>query len=159
VGTRSLTVFEGEDGTEICVLYRQMDGYPTVHGAALKEFLDGFHIQNGYSFPKPQRAANGMGCLAAQAVAYFKEGIGDFYLYPAGTRDCGEEYIYTVYHDGELRLRLQAGCVTLFGLPGTKQGNMPTLYDGTIADFDPEEIQNAWRSRTEDPPNDFLESL
>ena len=158
MGTRSLTVFNDEGGTEICVLYRQMDGYPTGHGTDLKGFLDGFEVVNGIGADLPEKCANGMGCLAAQVIAHFKQGIGNFYLHPAGTRDCGEEYIYTVYHDGGLRLRVQAGCVTYFGLPGTSQRNMPTLYDGTVEDFDAEAVQSAWRNRTEDPPNDFLDS-
>jgi hypothetical protein len=42
--------------------------------------------------------ANGMSCLTAQVIAHFKNefGIGGVYIYPAGTRDAGEEYIYTV---------------------------------------------------------------
>ncbi len=110
MGTRSLTIFQEEDGTEIAVLYRQFDGYPTGHGADLKEFLSGFTVVNGYGLGEPERSANGMNCLAAQTIAHFKDGIGGFYLYPAGTRDAGEEYIYIVgYEKGRIRLKCRPG--------------------------------------------------
>ena len=98
MGTRSLTVLEMEDGTEIAVMYRQYDGYPEGHGQELKEFLAGFEIVNGFGCgdDQPIKQANGMDCLAAQIIAHFKTDIGNIYLMPAGTRDAGEEYIYTV---------------------------------------------------------------
>ena len=98
MGTRCLTVMydTGEDKKEIAVLYRQMDGYPEGHGAELAEFLDGFKIVNGISNER-DKLANGGGCLAAQIIAHFKDSVGQFYLYPAGTRDCWEEYIYHDY--------------------------------------------------------------
>jgi hypothetical protein len=71
---------------EIAVLYRQMDGYPEGHGEELENFLKGL---DSISY-------NGAECLAAQIVAHFKKGFGKFYLYPAGTRNIGEEYIYHV---------------------------------------------------------------
>ena len=39
-----------------------------------------------------------MSCLVAQTVAHFKtrSPVGGFYLYPAGTRNAGEEFIYEV---------------------------------------------------------------
>ena len=95
MGTRSLTVF-GKGVDEIVVMYRQMDGYPTGHGQELAEFLDGFTVVNGYSFADNRKIANGLNCLAAQVIAHFKNGVGGFYLYPANTRDCWEEYIYIV---------------------------------------------------------------
>lgn len=118
MGTRSLTVITDHAGKEIVVMYRQFDGYPSGHGKELAEFLKDVVLVNGISMRKEekQRIANGMDCLAAQIVARFKLGhavdqaelnkhhptatmpieAGSIYLYPAGTRDCGEEYIYTV---------------------------------------------------------------
>ena len=70
MGTRCLTVFKEEDGTEIAVMYRQMDGYPEGHGQALADFLEGRRIVNGYNMnDKKERAFNGMGCLAAILAA------------------------------------------------------------------------------------------
>lgn len=97
MGTRCLTVFKNEEGTEIAVLYRQMDGYPEGHGQELADFLADKALVNGIGGDTTKATAfNGMPCLAASVVAHFKDDIGSFYLYPAGTRDIGEEYIYTV---------------------------------------------------------------
>jgi hypothetical protein len=162
MGTRSLTlVRDTEKSKDIIVLYRQYDGYPEGHGKDLSDFLADFAVVNGISSNTPKRAANGMGCLAAQIVAHFKTEIGNFYLYPSGTRDCGEEYIYTVYSEkkqGGLMLKVQAGAVTFFGLPGTKQDNMPVLYQGPLAEFDPEGAKTAYKKLAKDIPNDYLDA-
>lgn len=97
MGTRCLTVIKDDTGEEICVLYRQYDGYPSGHGKELKKFLAGKTIINGYGSEKDyEKHFNGMTCLAASLVAHFKTTIGGFYLYPAGTRDTREEYIYEI---------------------------------------------------------------
>jgi hypothetical protein len=161
MGTRSLTIVEDDRCAEICVLYRQYDGYPTGHGAELKSFLEGIQVVNGLGLGNEKRVANGMDCLAAQLVAHFKKEPGGFYLYPAGTRDCGEEYIYTVYqNDNNLMVRVEAGAVTFFGLPGTKQANMPKLYDGEIGSFDPDAVEALWRTGGRDQVvNDFVDDV
>ena len=104
MGTRCLTVFADENEKEIAVLYRQFDGYPGGHGVELAEILcpkgRDRGISNGISGDK----FNGAGCLAAEVVGRFKvlkvlgrsELAGGFYLEPAGTRDVGEEFVYTV---------------------------------------------------------------
>lgn len=128
MGTRSLTIVK-ENEKEICVLYRQMDGYVSGHGEELVEFLQPFKIVNGYSLEdKIGKVANGAGCLAAQLIAHFKTSIGQFYLYPAGTRDCGEEYIYTITCPvtGKPTLKIEAGYGT----------NFRTLFDGPLSKFD-----------------------
>ena len=56
-----------------------------------------------------------------------------------------------------LKLKLQAGAITYFGLPGTKEWNMSVIYDGLIRNFDPETVESDWRNREEDPINDFLD--
>jgi hypothetical protein len=97
MGTRSLTAILDEQGNEICVMYRQYDGYPSGHGLELAEFLKPFTIVNGYGMDdKAGQVANGMNDLAAQLVAHFKDGVGNIYLHAAGTRDAWEEYLYTV---------------------------------------------------------------
>ena len=108
MGTRSLTVFNNEmDNSEIVVLYRQYDGYPTGHGRDLLSFLNNMEIVNGINNTEKRKIANGMGCLSAQIVAHLKEAPGDFYLHSAGTRDIGEEFIYTLYYTEELRIKVQ----------------------------------------------------
>ena len=102
MGTRSLTTFkEDHNNEEIVVLYRQFDGYPEGHGIDLFRFLNKMNMVNGIAGGEKRKISNGMSCLAAQMVSYFKDEPGGFYLYRADTRDVGEEYIYTIYvnHD------------------------------------------------------------
>jgi hypothetical protein len=49
MGTRSLTIFQENDNKEICVMYRQFDGYPDGHGEELARFLSGFTMVNGFN--------------------------------------------------------------------------------------------------------------
>ncbi len=130
MGTRSLTVvMDGKD--EIMLLYRQLDGYPTGHGQDLKDFLAPFKICNGFGTEQSKgKWANGMGCLAAQIVAHFKDGIGQFYLYKPGARGFDEEYIYTVQENKNHTLDLE-----VFGVYDKK-----VLYSGSIAEFDPKNL-------------------
>jgi hypothetical protein len=113
MGTRSLTYVE--ESWETCVadednnnevhketqnilcMYRQHDGYLDNHGLELAKYLQGFNIVNGIGHNTPERAANGMGCLAAQLITHFKHGIGSIYIYHSDAKDCGEEYTYTIY--------------------------------------------------------------
>ena len=45
---------------------------------------------------------NGMGCLSAQVVAHFKDGVGGFYLQRAN-KNSGENYRYKVIGDLETK--------------------------------------------------------
>jgi hypothetical protein len=56
-----------------------------------------------------------------------------------------------------LKVKIQGGAITYFGLPGTKQENMPVIFDGLVLDFDPVVVEAEWRSRDEDPVNDFID--
>lgn len=99
MGTRSLTfVYDEDNKTPIINMYRQFDGYPTGHGAELAEFLAPLKLVNGFGM-NPVNQANGMGCLAAQMVARFKNGVGGFYLFSVKNKDCGQDYVYHVYQD------------------------------------------------------------
>ena len=133
MGTRSLTVFEDE-GKEICVLYRQMDGYPEGHGMELKEFLSDMTVVNGISLAEKRRIANGMSCLCAQVIAHFKTEVGRFYVHSAKTRDVREDYIYTLSEEG--------GAVHLKIQEGWSKAKMDTVYKGPIAEFDAERLEN-----------------
>lgn len=94
MGTRSLTQFI-EDDVVICTLYRQFDGYPFGHGQELYNFLKDFKVVNGFSSDdRDIKCANGMGCLAAQTIAHFKDEIGQFYM--VFGEDHGEDYIYQI---------------------------------------------------------------
>lgn len=97
MGTRSLTFVYTEDNEPIINLYRQYDGYPEGHGAELARFLNEIEaITHGIRVGETRRTANGMGCLAAQLVAHFKVGTGQFYLHPVTHTDCGQDYEYHI---------------------------------------------------------------
>ena len=103
MGTRALTIFMDE-GKELVVMYKQFDGYPDGLGVELAEFLKDFIMVNGIGVNDTgKKIANGMGCLAAQVIAHWKEGAGGVYLYPAGTRDVWEEFEYIITgEEGEM---------------------------------------------------------
>jgi hypothetical protein len=160
MGTRSLTIFkdagqEELDG-EIAVLYRQFDGYPDGHGADLLDCLGGKTVVNGYN---SDDQINGAGDMAIQVIAWLKQKHsrefapgtaeyrpkpvntpGQFSLHPAGTRDCWENYRYTLTcpkpgdwaanpkWEGKLHLKVES----VF----QKRDN-EVLYDGPLDDFDP----------------------
>lgn len=134
MGTRSLTfVYDGEE--PIINMYRQYDGYPTGHGAELAEFLGSFEaITNGIRVGEERKIANGMGCLAAQLVANFKVGAGQFYLYPTSAVDCGQDYEYHIYSDqrGVCVRITDRGC-NMFGL--TMSDKNDAIFDGTVEEF------------------------
>lgn len=148
MGTRSLTIFQDEDGNDTAVLYRQYDGHLESHGQQLADFLKPFTICNGIRSDLKPPIANGIGCLAAQAVKHFKDGPGGFYLYPSKTRDVGEEYTYTVTErDGKPYLKVTEGAVAWFGQPGCIPAkDMPCIWEGDAKDFDAEAI-NAEREK------------
>lgn len=116
MGTRSLTLFFKKGGkTPFVCMYRQFDGYLNGHGKDLAKFLLQRKRVNGIGDETAEDAANGIGCLAAQCVAYFKTGryyddqtpvggkvgnirIGDIYLQEY-TPDGWQEYEYEVRAD------------------------------------------------------------
>ncbi len=107
MGTPCVTDIHDENGDVIVTMYRHWDGFPEGYGAELEDFLAEFTVGNGvYQGAKLGEFANGMECLAAQIVAHFKTEVGNIYLYKAGTRGIGEEYIYHVeLKDGKLFVR------------------------------------------------------
>lgn len=135
MGTRALTfVYDGNIGESAIInMYRQYDGYPEGHGAELAEFLSRGRLVNGLT-GKNQTVFNGMGCLAAQLVARFKDGPGQFYLYPVTAVDCGQDYEYHVYqNNNEVRVRIQNRGFNMFGL--TMDDTNEALFDGNCTEF------------------------
>lgn len=98
MGTRHLTYIYDETDTILLCMYGQWDGYVSGHGADLADFLNSFDaIVSGIPVGDPRKMANGMGCLAAQLVAHFKDGAGKFYIYPPKLdNDCWQEYEYHI---------------------------------------------------------------
>ncbi len=138
MGTRSLTIFQEKE--EIAVLYRQFDGYPEGHGRELATFLTGYKITNGM-IDRP-KTANGMDCLAAQIIAHFKTGPGEFYLMPAGTRRAGEEYRYTVYGVTPMEPHIRAEAVSGY-YEVMRDETVVLLFDG------PATAMLAWLNETD----------
>jgi hypothetical protein len=134
MGTRSLTILPGFDG-ETAVLYRQMDGYPSGHGQELVEYLQGFdEVVNGIG-QEVGKIANGPECLSALIVSHFKgQEAGGFYLYPAGTRDAGEEYLYFVSAQAGEPVKLKVESVYDDG---------QVLFDGPVSEWDLATVEKA----------------
>ena len=104
MGTRSLTFIYDDTGTVLVNMYRQTDGYPSGHGQELADFLEPVTMVNGIG-ATDRPIANGMGCLAAQIVAHFKDGPGGIYLEPPSAKNCGQDYEYHVHFaDGALKV-------------------------------------------------------
>lgn len=104
MGTRSLTYVYHEsetmDSKPMVCMYRQYDGYPSGHGKELADFLTPITLVNGIGFDEKRVVANGMGCLAAQMVARFKNGAGGIYITsPALNQDAWQDYEYHVFAD------------------------------------------------------------
>jgi len=133
MGTRSLTYVYDESGNKIINMYRQFDGYPTGHGAELAEFLNSGRVVNGLNGVGKERQFNGAGCLAAQLVSHFKVGAGQFYLHPVTVEDCGQDYEYHIYTDGEIRVKIMDCGFNVFGM--TQDETYEPLFEGTLAQF------------------------
>ncbi len=143
MGTRSLTFvydsYKARNGRmvhrPIINMYRQYDGYPTGHGAEIAEFLAPFTLVNGIGVEETRKVANGMGCLAAQLVANFKDGAGGFYLHPVTSKECGQDYEYHIFQQGRDGFRIaitDRGC-NMFGL--TMSDKNDAIFDGSLAEF------------------------
>ena len=103
MGTRSNTVVYDEyydadlnAGVQILNLYRQHDGYVEGHGAELLAFLEPMTIVNGFTTGLTN-IANGSGCLAAQLVSHFKDGVGGFYIMAPLGEEMENDYTYKIY--------------------------------------------------------------
>ena len=79
-------------------VYKHYDGYPSGHPTALAEFLKDFNIVNGLGIDT-HKVANGLGCLAAQYIAAFKEVPGDMYVENPDTQHGDIEYVTYVWGD------------------------------------------------------------
>jgi hypothetical protein len=133
MGTRSLTFVYDESDRPVLNLYRQFDGYPTGHGAELAEFLSSGKMVNGIQIGQKETVFNGMGCLAAQMVASFKQSPGGFYIYSVESKDCGQDYEYHVYNRGSSFLVkiYDCGC----NLFGESSGKREPLFSGNLEAF------------------------
>ena len=99
MATRSKIVF-AENGKPFTAVYRHWDGYPSSAGTDLVNFIKPFQIVNGFGDKEEKGIANGISCLAAQFIATFKQGVGNYYMvFPDLSADSGEAYIY-IFNQG-----------------------------------------------------------
>ena len=77
-------------------IYNHYDSYPEGLGVILAEFLEDFKVVNGLSCER-DKVANGMGCLAAQLIAYMKDGPGGIYLQKPSEDTGWAEYVYYIW--------------------------------------------------------------
>ena len=153
MGTRCLTEVR-EGNTVLVTMYRQFDGYLSGHGAELKTAFGKTKLVNGISGADKGSIANGLGCLAAQVVAKFKNGPGGFYLEAPGARDVGEEYVYILSgRDGKIWLEIYEGGVTYFGLSQKDVGQdekrpeaSKPIYSGLLSEFDPKKVEQNYHA-------------
>lgn len=136
---QSLTVLLNDDGQEIAVLHKTQQGEPRRYGAALVRYLKPFKLVRGFdSRLERGQVTNSMACLAAQIIAKFKVDVGGLYIYPAGTRNCEEDYLYTVgLQNEQIYLQCQTGRV----------GECPErlLYSGPVTEWNAQVIEMAER--------------
>ena len=130
MGTRALVVFRDDGDEELCVLYTQFDGYIMGLGRQLADILapdgKGRTLVNGYSSKDQNNVYNGMSDLTTRIIYCLKKSEGDapggYYLNAAGTRNIGEEYIYTIFPVGPEIIILAEGL-----------GNI--LFEGIVEKF------------------------
>jgi len=103
MSTRALVRFVNKEGKNVATIYKHFDGYPEGFGLDLANFLSDMVIVEGIDLVHKGHVANGMECLAAQVVAFFKQGVGDVYLYPSDTleSDTDVNYVYIIKDKGD----------------------------------------------------------
>lgn len=127
MGTRTLVHIKDGKKT-IATIYRQFDGYPTGMGEDIKKALNGGDVEildgHGGSSKIPAQF-NRMGCLAAFFVGELKaRTIGNVYLFAANSKDCGEEFVYTLSEkDGKVYMKV------------FEVWNNAILFNGPLKDF------------------------
>ncbi len=133
MGTRTLVHIKDGKKT-IATIYRQYDGYPTGMGEDIKEILNNEEVEilNGYNgSTKIPAQFNGMGCLAAFLVGELKQkAIGNVYLFAANSKDCGEDFVYTLTQkNGKVLIKVQ------------DVYNKKILFSGLLKDFNGEKAE------------------
>jgi len=133
MGTRTLV--HVKDGKKtIATIYRQYDGYPSGIGEDIKKALNSGEVEilNGYNgSSKIPAQFNGIGCLAAFLVGELKEQkIGNVYLLAANTKDCGEDFVYTLSEKkSQIYIKVQV------------VWNKKILFSGLLKDFSGEKAE------------------
>jgi hypothetical protein len=95
MGTRSTIKFY-DNGTYLCTIYTEIDGYLSGVGQQIKDFIKSKKFVNGVGADK--NVFNGAGCFVAQYIAKYKDGPGNIYI---ADRGAAQEYNYKVNIIGE----------------------------------------------------------
>ena len=108
MGTRSLTHVKDKKGKTIVTIYCQFDGYPEGMGQDLLNFIKGGQVVNGFGMGAEfGQVFNGIEDFAAQLVTHLKgDQVGNVYLYPPNSKDCWEDYVYTIKPDKSGKLQI-----------------------------------------------------
>lgn len=134
MGTRTLVHIKDGKKT-IATIYRQYDGYPTGMGDDIKEALNfgNVTILNGFNGQTIPSHFNGMGCLAAFLIGELKQKkIGNVYIFPANSKDVGEEFTYTLSEsNGKIKLKV---------VENSYEGDK-IIFNGLLKDFDGETVE------------------
>lgn len=157
MSVKSLTVVLDDDGKEVCVLSRTLDGHLTGHGVDLRNFLRGFIIKRGSKSADSQKTVANIGRLAALLIAEFHSGTGEFELRSPGVHEGGQEYVYTVYArhtvpttPSLLNLRIETAFLSYAEIDPDNGSKTTVIYDGLLDEFDPHEVHDQWSHAQDD---------
>jgi hypothetical protein len=102
MGTHATAKLTDSAGNIYACIYFQYDGHTL--GFRMKEYFKKFNVVNGFQNRNEKNVANGIGCLYAQFIRDFKNGVGNFYLESEKSLD-EEEYNYIVtFNNGEIHI-------------------------------------------------------
>lgn len=125
-------VKKGEN--KLVLMYLQFDGYPDGHPLETAEWLASGEVVNGFSPNANKLQFNGAGCLAAQLVDKYKDGVGGCYLHPMNHRgNCWENYTYDIIVKEDQTIEYIA-----YEVSGGYNGKKPRfkkIFQGTPAEF------------------------
>ncbi len=133
MGARALA-YVYDDETLLVTIYRQSDGYPTGMGADIVNALASRRLVNGIQ-DDSQTCINGMGCAAALLIASLKSDMdaGNIYIAKPGAKENHVDYVYSLHGN---TMTPEAGIRLVV------KSYAETLYDGPIAEFDPDTCEN-----------------
>lgn len=93
MSTRATILFK-RDGESLVKLYHHWDGYISGLGHHIAEWLCQKRIGNGIGLDCDENFANGVGCLVAQFIRDFKDGVGNLYVESLDVSN--EDYNYVI---------------------------------------------------------------
>lgn len=84
------------ESNPLALVYFQYDGYPSGHPSETADWLASGKVVNGYG-KTDSLQFNGAGCLTAQFIAKFKQGVGGVYIHAMTSRgNSWEDYLYDI---------------------------------------------------------------